>query len=173
MTSIRPDTNPQSNDITVTPFLQEHSAVLALLAHAAVNSVHTRVNEFVFEVLCSLDETLVVMYPEVALLRDVHQIRRTLRDLQMCPKENRLTHRVSVQKSFESMYRVLPDPLLLTISKTIGKVGENEDYFRALEPHLLDLAEYIQQVIIRETKSLQCRAKIIELQLRGVAPFVA
>nr|CCC91121.1 conserved hypothetical protein [Trypanosoma congolense IL3000] len=164
----------RSNDmrLPVEPFLEEHQAALALLAHAAVQTVTTRSSEFVFDVVCSSEPSLIRMYPEVMVLRGVHQVRRALRNLQECQPQMRSSLTKMVAEGLKDIYLILPDPLLLVISKTIEKTGASSSDCRTLEPHILDLVEYIQSVLLQETKLLRHRGKSLTLQLRETPPFV-
>ncbi|RHW71982.1 hypothetical protein DPX39_060047300 [Trypanosoma brucei equiperdum] len=157
----------------VEPFAEKHRKILTLLAHAATQAVNTRSNEVVFDVLCSSEPSLARLYPEVAVLQGVHQIRRVLRNLQDSQPHVRPMYLKMIVDSLKDMNEMLPDPLLLVIARTVEILEGEGRGFRELEPHLLDLVEYIQVVILRETKLLQCRGTLITLRLRGVPPFVA
>ncbi|ORC90763.1 uncharacterized protein TM35_000071870 [Trypanosoma theileri] len=158
---------------SVEMFPTEHRAVLALIAHAAKECVHTKSGGDVFDILCAAEPSLAELYPEVALLREVNNIRRALRDLQEHAVESRPSVYRTICVSLVHMHKLLPDPLFLSIAGAIEKLQEMHQHCSAMEPYLLDLVEYIQLVLLQETKSLQRRGVSITLRLRKVPPFVA
>ncbi|KAH9580161.1 hypothetical protein LSM04_009420 [Trypanosoma melophagium] len=158
---------------SVEMFRTEHRAVLALVAHAAKESVHTRSGGVVLDTICAVEPSLADIYPEVGLLREIHYIRRALRDLRENKVESRPAVYSTICVSLVRMHKLLPDPLLLSIAGAIEKLQEMHQHCSAMEPYLLDLVEYIQLLLLQETKSLQRRGESITLRLREVPPFVA
>ncbi|RNF25921.1 uncharacterized protein Tco025E_01807 [Trypanosoma conorhini] len=153
-------------------FREEHCAVLALLAHAARQCVDTRMGEAVFEALCSAEPALAQLYPEVALLYNIHQVRRALRDRQTCPPESMVSLCDTLCTALRGMYDVLPDLLLLVVAEAAEVLQQRNPSCHALELSILNLVENIQSVLLQETMSLQRRGASITLRLRDIPPFV-
>ncbi|RNF11304.1 hypothetical protein TraAM80_00940 [Trypanosoma rangeli] len=154
-------------------FRKEHCALLGLMAHAARQSVDTRSGEVVFEGICSSEPALKELYPEVALLYNINQVRRALRGRQACSPESMASLCDTLCAALRSIYDVLPDPLLLVVAEAAEMMQQRDPSCHALELYILKLVEYIQLVLLQETMSLQRRGFSITLRLRDVPPFVA
>lgn len=122
-------------------------------------------------------------YIEIQILYHIHGLRCVLRDMQQAGRQMNCEDISSILSSIQSLYSVLPDPLLLAIHHIVSSLQQSlkstddkafqEKQLNLLLTNVLSLCEHIQFQLLTESKQLTRRAGAITIVARHIIPFVA
>lgn len=118
-------------------------------------------------------------YPEVRVLSHLHRLRCALRDLQGCPEHARREFYEIAEKHMTGLAMVLPDPLFLAIAAVLKSLinssaeeAMSKPHCHVLEVQLMHVVEETQVELLRATKLLTDRCRVLTLRFHHDMPFL-
>lgn len=163
--------------------------LLSLIALSASQCLNARSAEMVLDAILGASapvkddpqEELWVRYPEVCLLRQIHFLRCALRNLQECPPHARRTFYMQLHEHLTDLSKLLPDLLFIALTKVVATLLDSpqgseaplgKERCHVLEVQLIRLIEVLQTELLRDTKQLTQRTRMISLYFHHCIPFL-